>query len=261
MNAVVVIGRLFLAAVFALAAISKFLDRAGSVRSMRDFGVPSALAQPFATVLPVLELACAVALIPAASARWGAIGVLVLLALFIVAIAVNLARGRAPDCRCFGQLHSEPVGGKTIVRNVLLAGIAAPIVWQGADANTSLIDPLAGAAGSATLSAALAWISTAIAAFALYVVFKVLRQNGRLLVRLEAIEARLGIEPAPAPAPGLPVDSPAPDFSLRDLDGQDGQSRHARCRRQTAAARLQRAGLHQLRRAAAGRRRLAARIR
>jgi hypothetical protein len=35
---------------------------------------------------------------------------LALLVLFIVAIAVTLARGRKPDCHCFGQLHSKPIG-------------------------------------------------------------------------------------------------------------------------------------------------------
>src|SRR6185436_11798175 len=54
-----------------------------------------------------------------------------LLTLFTLAIAFNLMRGRAPDCRCFGQLHSSPVGWGTVVRNLVLAAFAALLVLQG----------------------------------------------------------------------------------------------------------------------------------
>jgi peroxiredoxin len=55
-----------------------------------------------------------------------------------------------------------------------------------------------------------------------------LRQNGRLLLRVETLEARLegaGAAPAPAPVPaapepGLPVGTPAPAFSLSGLYGE-----------------------------------------
>jgi thiol-disulfide isomerase/thioredoxin len=51
-----------------------------------------------------------------------------------------------------------------------------------------------------------------------------LRQNGRLLERLEAIEAHLRIAPSRADpaAPGLPPGRPAPDFNL---PGRDGRTR------------------------------------
>jgi thiol-disulfide isomerase/thioredoxin len=45
-----------------------------------------------------------------------------------------------------------------------------------------------------------------------------LRQNGRLLLRLDALEAELGLRPAPPP-PGLPFDTLAPPFRLAALDG------------------------------------------
>jgi peroxiredoxin len=58
--------------------------------------------------------------------------------------------------------------------------------------------------------------------------YQLVRQNGRLLLRLEALEQRLAQLPtapsaAPAPAPsapqGLPVGSAAPEFELPDLAG------------------------------------------
>src|SRR5712691_10242068 len=46
-----------------------------------------------------------------------------------------------------------------------------------------------------------------------------LRQNGRLLLRIEALENRAG-SPVEAPPPGLPVGRAAPAFSLADLQGK-----------------------------------------
>jgi peroxiredoxin len=58
--------------------------------------------------------------------------------------------------------------------------------------------------------------------------FQLVRQNGRLLLRLESLEARLdaagrgaaAAAPAEAPPAGLPPDTEAPEFELPDLDGR-----------------------------------------
>jgi peroxiredoxin len=58
--------------------------------------------------------------------------------------------------------------------------------------------------------------------------YQLLRQNGRILLHLEALEQRLAqlslapsAAPAPAPSPpsGLPIGSAAPEFELQDLSG------------------------------------------
>src|ERR671933_307156 len=54
-----------------------------------------------------------------------------LLLVFVAGIGYNLARGRTPDCHCFGQLHSAPAGWSTLARNAVLALIAAVVVWHG----------------------------------------------------------------------------------------------------------------------------------
>lgn len=51
----------------------------------------------------------------------------------------------------------------------------------------------------------------------LWTTFGLLRQHGRLLLRVDALEARIGI--AGPELPGLPENTPAPAFSLRELDG------------------------------------------
>jgi hypothetical protein len=88
-----------------------------------------------ATGLPWVELAIAVAVLLAPTAAPGAIGALVLLTLFVAGIAISLGRGRQPECRCFGQIHSAPISWKTLARNAALAGAAALVVARGPGAS------------------------------------------------------------------------------------------------------------------------------
>src|SRR5829696_9991753 len=131
MLTIVLVSRLLLAGVFAVAGLAKLADRAGSRQAMIDFGVPTSLASPVGVFLPVAELVVCATLIPGVTAWWGALGALVLLLLFVAGIGINLARGRRPECHCFGQLHSAPAGWKTLARNGALAAVAAFILWQG----------------------------------------------------------------------------------------------------------------------------------
>jgi len=122
-------ARVVLAAVFAVAAWAKLTDVAGTRQAARDFGVPAAVVPAVAFVLPVAELTVAVLLVFGGSAAViGAIGAVLLLFVFIVAIVVSLARGRRPDCNCFGSLHSEAISPRTVVRNGVLIGLAALVL-------------------------------------------------------------------------------------------------------------------------------------
>jgi peroxiredoxin/uncharacterized membrane protein YphA (DoxX/SURF4 family) len=124
-------SRLLLAAVFLLAGAAKLVDPLGSRKALRDFGLPSILARPMVLLLPCLELAVALALIPARLAWYGAQGALALLIVFLIAVAVAMLRGRKPDCHCFGQLHSAPVGRSVLIRNIVLAACAGWLVLRG----------------------------------------------------------------------------------------------------------------------------------
>ena len=113
MDIVLLIARLVLALIFVLAGLAKLADRKGSRQAVADFGVPAVLAAPIGVLLPLAELVVGASLIPASTAWWGAVGALALLLLFVVGIGINLARGRKPECHCFGQLHSGPAGWST----------------------------------------------------------------------------------------------------------------------------------------------------
>src|SRR4051812_5635298 len=131
MDVALVGARLLLAAVFAVAGAAKLADLAGPRVAVAGFGVPERTARPVGTLLPFAELFVAGLLLFSSTARAGAIGALVLLALFVVAISVSMARGQRPDCHCFGQLRSEPAGAKTLARNVVLAAVAGFVAFAG----------------------------------------------------------------------------------------------------------------------------------
>ncbi|HWF10391.1 MAG TPA: MauE/DoxX family redox-associated membrane protein [Bryobacteraceae bacterium] len=124
-------ARLLLAALFLLAGATKLVDPAGTRRALRNFGLPGALAKPGMILLPLGELLVAVLLIPVSTAWYAAWGALVLLCVFLLAVGIAMALGRKPDCHCFGQLHSSPVGWPTLVRNIMLAACAGLLVWGG----------------------------------------------------------------------------------------------------------------------------------
>jgi peroxiredoxin len=230
MTIVLVAARLMLAAVFGVAGVAKLADRAGSRQAVIEFGVPPWLAGPIGLALPCIELLVAAALLLVPSAWWGSVGALALLLLFSAGIALNLARGRRPTCRCFGQIGAGPVGRSTLVRNALFAAVAGFVVWQGRfDPGLSVVSWLSDLtiAERITLAVTLLGVGLAVAAILLFV--QVLGQQGRMLLRLDDIERRLAAGPIPAPvdllnnggaAPaGLPPGMPAPAFSLPGLDG------------------------------------------
>jgi uncharacterized membrane protein YphA (DoxX/SURF4 family)/peroxiredoxin len=131
MNDALVIARLCLAAVFIVAGVAKLADRSGTREALANFDVPAGLIDPLVLLLPLAELAVATALVFPTTARWGALGAMVLLGLFVVGLTRVLLRGEAPDCHCFGQLHSKPASWTTVARNVVLALPAAYVATTG----------------------------------------------------------------------------------------------------------------------------------
>jgi len=231
--------RLFLAGVFGLAGASKLADLAGPRQAVMDFGMPERFAPVAGVFLPVAELAVAVALVPLFSARFGALGAGLLLVCFGAAIANGLAHGRAPDCHCFGQVHSAPVGWRTLGRNLLLLGVAGFVAvagWRRAGDSATRWVTEVGAGWLVAIAAGLVVI--ALICFQVWFAMQRLSRNGRTLERLEAPEAALegmigafglaenGAHVDPAllghglQGAGLAVGSPAPAFELESLDGQ-----------------------------------------
>lgn len=217
MSFVLLVCRIVLALVFGVAGTAKLFDLEGSRKSIVDFGLPEWLAKPLGLGLPLLEIATAFLLLPLATVWWGALGALSLLSLFVLGIAINMARGKRPDCHCFGQLHSKPVGPSTLLRNGLLAGIAGLVLLQsshnpGMSLLTALSVVFVRDAGAAIFGAA---VVLAIAVLG-WLTFHLFRQNGRLLLRIEALETAPGAAHVLQPNAhvGLKTGAPAPNFEL-----------------------------------------------
>jgi thiol-disulfide isomerase/thioredoxin len=220
------LGRLLLVAVFVVAAVTKLLDRDGTRHALREFGAPPALAGPLAIVLPLAELAVAALLIPTTTAVAGAACAVVLLALFSAAIAVTLARGHAPDCHCFGQLHSAPAGPRTLARNAALVGVAAiTLIGSVAEPRTGTFEWLSDLSGAETLALGLGVALAVFAAAGATAFVTLLRSYGRVLVRVERLEgvlAEAGYELdalEEEPPLGLEPGAPAPGFELVETGG------------------------------------------
>jgi methylamine dehydrogenase accessory protein MauD len=201
--------RMLLAVVFATAGVAKLLDRRGTREALEGFGVPGVALASGAILLPVAELATAVALVPQPSAQWGGLAALVLLLGFIAGISNALVRGEAPDCHCFGQLQSEPAGRGTLARNVVLAAMAAFVTVEGPGPS---VTAWVGDRSAAELVAVAAGIAAVVlGALAL----RVWQSNRDLRRHLDNAHAELAVFP-----PGLPVGAPAPGFSLPNIDGE-----------------------------------------
>ena len=130
MSLLVALLRIALSAVFAVAGITKLLDLRGTRAAVKNFGAPVSLVPALALLLPIVELSIAAGLLVDRAASFSALGALLLLAVFIIAISVNLALGRTHDCHCFGQLHSRPLGWPTLLRNIAFALGASFVLWQ-----------------------------------------------------------------------------------------------------------------------------------
>jgi protein-disulfide isomerase len=205
MHLIIVLLRIALSAVFGTAAVTKLLDQRGTSDAVKNFGSPDSLAPALAIILPLAELAIAAGLLFETSVLVSSLAGLVLLGVFVVAIGINLARGRTHDCHCFGQLYSRPLGWPTLVRNVVFALGAGLVLWQ-----TATGEPAAGANLPNTLAQLSAtqwlWLLGALGVVVATLIY--LRQRHQRSTAAAATAPR-----------GLPVNSAAPPFELTAYAG------------------------------------------
>lgn len=208
------LSQLALALVFAIAGTAKLADPAGTRQAMEGFGLPAARAG--ALMLPILELGIAAALLPAPTAGWAAFAAVVLLLSFEILIFRALRAGSAPDCNCFGGLTQTEIGRGTLVRNVLLATGAAVIAVSALSERLSAFDWISVPASRDRIP--MAGLIVLIAGLAFFC-WQLLRQNGRLLLRLDAAGLGADATPGAVVLPPLMRGAPAPAFAGTDLEG------------------------------------------
>jgi thiol-disulfide isomerase/thioredoxin len=222
MDVVLLIIRLVLFGVFALAAVGKFLDLKGSEKAVKDFGTPDEFAKTFAIALPFAEIVFAFCFLFVTTSWIGAIGALILLLTFCGGMLWQMAKGNAPDCHCFGQMHSEPISSKTLVRNIIFAVLALFLIAQGRDGQGySFSDGT-----SNSMQLILILLVLMLAGVAVFFLKKVLDGQAEILRRIDLLEvvsregAPLERSDAGSPHDGLPIGAPFPNFNLTDMSNR-----------------------------------------
>ena len=225
--------RIFLAAIFTLAGVGKLLDLKGSEKAVKDFGVPNDLAKPLAVALPVAELMIAVLLLPVSTAWFGAVGGFLLLLVFIGGMLWQMAQGNAPDCHCFGQIHSEPVSAKSLIRNAIFAILAFFLVIQGSEnQGLSLLDSSNSSTEGNGMSLILGLATVGLLAAAVYFLKIISDQQTQIMRRIEILEltsfegGEKTREEVSQPKEGLIIGTPVPNFELPDINGEQISPEH-----------------------------------
>lgn len=131
-----------LAAVFVRAGVAKAIRSEGTVAGFVALGVPSA--PVVARAVPAVEIALAVALL--SFPRIGGVAALVSLGAFSVFLARAVRAGVTVGCNCFGQARAEPVSGRDLARNAMLATLALAALSASRPVVPSLVAVLSAAA-------------------------------------------------------------------------------------------------------------------
>jgi peroxiredoxin len=205
--------RVALAIVFGAAGAAKLLDLQASRDTTSAFGVPERAARVSGTLLPFAELATALALLLQPTARWAAVAAAALLVLFSGGVGFALAQGRTPNCNCFGQVSSEQISWRTLVRNAVFAVAAGFVICEGAGAS------LQAWTSDRTAANLVGGLALTACAFAVIAALHFWRRS----VSLREALARGGDG-----TPELAVGATAPAFTLTALDGQPISLEHLR---------------------------------
>jgi uncharacterized membrane protein YphA (DoxX/SURF4 family) len=117
-----------LAATFLLSGVAKVRDAAGAVEGALEYRLlPERLVRLLAPMLPAAEIALGIVLVTGVATRGASIASAALVAIFTVAVSVNLRRGRLIACHCFGASSRERIGRSTLLRLAVL-GVAAAVL-------------------------------------------------------------------------------------------------------------------------------------
>jgi len=112
-------GRLALGVTFIWSSIHKIQDPVAFALLVYDYEIlPAVLVNPFAYTLPWVELASGVLILLGLFTRIAVSAQFLMLASFIIAIAVNLFRAKVLGCGCFSEEGGHPIGWDLVGRDL-----------------------------------------------------------------------------------------------------------------------------------------------
>lgn len=126
--AVVLVARCCLGLFLLPSALGKLRNRRNFLEGLLNYQIlPKRVARVFGFVLPWIELGLALALLLGIALPITGVITILLLISFIIAITINLHRGREIKCNCYGFASTSTISGGTIVRNFLLLIFATTV--------------------------------------------------------------------------------------------------------------------------------------
>ena len=226
MEELLLIVRIVLAGIFGVAGVAKLYDLSGSKKAVMGFGVPEVLAKPIGVLLPLAEIAIAILLIPIQTSWFGAISGALLLGAFCIGMIVQMIQGNAPDCHCFGQVHSEPVSPKSLIRNLIFALMAFFLVANGREnQGLNLFNTTNSFASESPMQLIIGIVLVGLLVAVVYFLKRISEQQMQIMRRIEILEftandgtKEVEREDLTSPESGLPIGAPAPEFALPDVN-------------------------------------------
>jgi peroxiredoxin len=182
--------------------------------------------------LPVAEMFIAILLLFVQTSWLGAIGGFLLLLVFIGGMLYQMAKGNAPDCHCFGQIHSEPVSRKSLIRNAVFATLAFVLIVSGRDNQGAGIFDSTNSSEGNSMSVILGLATVGLLAAAVYFLKLISEQQTQIMRRIEILELtshegkEVERENLSNPHEGLPIGASAPDFEIPDTNGRNVAFEH-----------------------------------
>jgi uncharacterized membrane protein YphA (DoxX/SURF4 family) len=131
-----IVARLILGGSFIFAAAAKIADPPAFAHEIYNFKLfPGSLVNAAALWLPWVEMLAGLALVAGIWRSVSAVLLGLLLFVFVGALSINLARGRAVDCGCFGSSKTPKTTEQrltdmkiAIARDALLLALLVPIL-------------------------------------------------------------------------------------------------------------------------------------
>ena len=227
MEIVLVIMRLSLFAILAFAGIGKLLDPEGSKDAVEGFVVPRSVSRPVSILLPVAEMTIAVLLLPIETSWIGAIAAAGLLTGFSAGMIWQMWQGNAPDCHCFGQIHSEPVSKKSLIRNLVFGLPAILLIVSGSEnQGINIFDSTSNFSETNAMQIILGLAVLGFLAAIVFFLKKISEQQTQIMRRIEVLELisheggkQVERDDVNDPSTGLPIGSPVPEFAIPNIDG------------------------------------------
>ncbi len=118
--------RFFLGFIFIFAAVTKVADPVGFSQSIYNYKLmPDFIINFLAIAIPWIELVAGILLVFGITVKENSAILTGLLVVFIIAVAISLARGLDIDCGCFGTVDGSKVGIMKILENtgLLILGL------------------------------------------------------------------------------------------------------------------------------------------